>query len=246
MFRLLLLSGAAVLLFIPRAAHAQEAVHRLVALDGAFQAATADFRDNVNFFLNAENGELNVDYRVGTGWVLGGELGERVWRRLIVGAAVSYFEKQGQASVDARVPHPFFFNRPRTVRGEADRIARTELGVHILAGWLLPLSDRLDLLVSGGPSYIRVRQSLVEEVGFTETFPFDSAAFAGVSTMKVEQGSWGANAGADLTFRFHPHFGVGTRVRFSRASIDLPSADGDDVSVDVGGLQVVGGLRVRY
>jgi hypothetical protein len=244
--RLSVVLVAAGVLGTPCAAGAQEPARAFLAVDGAWQSANPDFRDNVTFLLNAETGDLNADYRVGTGRAFDAEAGARIWRRLVAGAAVSYFDKRGIVSVDARLPHPFFFNRPRAVAGEADRIGRTEFGLHLLAGWLLPLSDRLDLLVSGGPSYIRLEQSLVEQVAFTETFPFNSAAFAGVSTNDVEAGSWGMNTGADLIFHFHRHFGLGTRVRFSRASVDVQSADGDGVSIDVGGLQVMAGLRVRF
>jgi hypothetical protein len=244
--RRLLVACVAAIVAMARESDAQEAPRLLLGLSGAFQTRNPDFRDNVTFLLNAESGDLNADYRAGTGRLFDAEAGARVWRDLVASIDVSYFEKQGRAAVDARLPHPFFFNRHRTVTGEAGAIRRKEIGVHMLAGWLVPLGERLDLLVSGGPSYIRLRQPLVEEVVFTEAFPFDSAAFAGVSTRIVDEGSFGMNAGADLTLRFHRHFGIGSRLRFSRASVTIESADGDRISIDVGGLQVMAGLRARF
>jgi hypothetical protein len=225
---------------------AQEPPRWLLGASGALQTPTRDFQDNVTFELNVERGDLNADYRVGTGWVVDAGGAVRVWRNLVAGADVSYFDKDRRVIVDARVPHPLLFNRPRTVGGEADALRRTELGIHMLGGWLIPISQRLDVLLTAGPSYIRVRQPLVREVLFTETFPFNSAAFTGVTTTTLEDGAFGANVGADLTYRFHRNFGVGTRVRLTRASVETVSPDGDEVEINAGGLQLVAGLRMRF
>lgn len=225
---------------------AQEPPRWLLGASGALQTPTRDFQDNVTFELNVERGDLNADYRVGTGWLADAGAAVRVWRNLVAGADVSYFDKNGRVIVDARVPHPLFFNRPRTVAGEADALRRTEFGVHMLGGWLVPIGARFDVLFTAGPSYIRVRQPLVQQVLFTEAFPFNSATFAGVATTTLEDGAFGANAGADLTYRFHRHLGIATRVRLSHASVRMVSPDGEDVDVKAGGLQVVAGLRARF
>jgi hypothetical protein len=235
----------ALLLGTARATYGQDPSRLFLGLSGLLQA-TNDFRDNVTFVLNAESGDLDAQYRVGTGRLFDADVGARIWRDLVAGVSVSYFEKQGQVDVDARLPHPFFFNRSRTVSGEADAIRRTEVAVHPFAGWLFAVSDRIDVLVSGGPSYIRLRQSLVEQVTFSEVFPFNSATFTGVSTAATEDGSFGMHAGADLTMKLYRHFGVGTRLRFSRASVAIDSPDGDRVSVDAGGFQIVAGVRARF
>ena len=228
-------------------ASGQDRPRTLIGVSGAFQVPNTDFRDNVKFILNEEDGDLNADYQVGIGRSLDAELELRVWSGLMAGVNVSYFEKQGRVNVDARLPHPFLFNRHRGLVGEADGIGHTELGVHMLAAWLMPLADRFDLLISGGPSFVRARQALVEQVDFTETFPFNSATFTGVSTTRMlGKSSFGMNAGAELALRLNRHFGVDTRLRFIRASVTFDSPDGGTVPVDVGGVQLAGGLRMRF
>ena len=54
------------------------------------------------------------------------------------------------------------------------------------------------------------------------------------------------NAGADVMWQFHRHFGVGGGTKFSRASVEFTSADGEQVSVDAGGLRLLAGLRARF
>jgi hypothetical protein len=118
-------------------ASGQDQPQTLIGVSGAFQAANTAFRDNVTFILNEEDGDLNADYQVGIGrsWDAGLEL--RVWHGLMAGVNVSYFEKQGRVNVDARLPHPFFFNRHRGLVGEADfryMLARdADVGADVLA-----------------------------------------------------------------------------------------------------------------
>lgn len=228
-------------------ASGQDRPRTFIAVGGALQAANMAFRDNVTFVLNEEDGDLNADYQVGIGRSWDAEFELRVWRGFMAGVNVSYFDKQGRVNVDATLPHPVFFNRHRNLVGEADGIGRTELGVHLLGAWVMPLTNRFDLLISGGPSFVRARQALVQQVDFTETAPFNSATFTGVSTTgMLSKSSFGVNAGAELALHLSRHFGVGTRIRFIRASVRFDSLDGGTVPVDVGGVQLAGSLRVRF
>ena len=54
-------------------------------------------------------------------------------------------------------PHPFFFNQPREVTGEATGVKRSETAVHVQAMYLVNPGGRLRLVLSGGPSFFDVR-----------------------------------------------------------------------------------------
>ena len=61
----------------------------------------------------------------------------------------------------------------------------------------------------------------------------------------------GYNVGVDFTYFLQAagsgaRVGLGTLVRFSRASIDFASEDGDTIAVEAGGLYIGGGLRLRF
>jgi hypothetical protein len=43
-----------------------------------------------------------------------------------------------------------------------------------------------------------------------------------------------------------PRYGVGIFFRYSGASVDMPLVGGGTVTVDAGGVQLGGGLRVRF
>ncbi len=225
-----------------------------VTINGGYQATT-DFADNVVFtrasrnglvWLFVEEGDFDAGYSRATGLVFDVSSGVRVWRSLAVGVGVSVFDRNDDASVVARLPHPFFFDQHREVSGVAPGLTRKELAVHLQAIWTVPVNDRVDLAVFGGPTFFDVTQDLLTEIEFTESFPFDTATFTGAATREQSKSGVGFNVGVDVAFYFSGHVGVGWLARFSRASINFASQDGDTITVDAGGVQIAGGLRLRF
>lgn len=168
--------------------------------------------------------------------------GARVWRHLAVGVDVSFFSKTTGGSVSAQIPHPFFFNRPRTVSGDASGLTREETAAHVQLLWMMPLHSRWQLSIAGGPSWFMVGQDLVSAVAVTEAYPFDTATFASATTVHRSGSRLGFNAAADVSYGLRPHVGVGFGVMFSRASIPLD----DTLTVDAGGARLAAGLRFRF
>src|SRR4029077_19967420 len=95
------------------------------------------------------------------GFDVGG--GVRVWRNLAVGLDVSRFSKETAGTVSAQIPHPFFFNRARTVSGDASGLTRDETAVHLQALWMLPFGSRWRLALGGGAPWVSRGQALVRE-----------------------------------------------------------------------------------
>lgn len=207
-----------------------------------FLLAGTGFSDEVHPIDFAEPGTVDTSYHVGfaPGFDAGG--GVRVWRRLAVGVDVSRVSRANSADVTAQVPHPLQFNKPRSVAGTASDLDRAELGVHVLLSWVVPLSDRWQVAVSGGPSWITVDQDLVTDVTVNQTYPFDTATFAGVVTQKVSKGHLGANAGVEAAFLMTPRVGLAFGARYSHAHVPLTAS----ASTDAGGAHVTAGLRLRF
>ena len=172
--------------------------------------------------------------------------GVRLPGNLGVGIGFSRFDTSNDASVDARLPHPFFFDRHRAIAGSAPGLTRTETAIHLQLRWFAPVPDQLELSVFGGPSFFNVTQGLVTAVGFSQSYPFDAASFTEASTGEQSKSAVGYNIGADVGYFFSRHVGVGALVRFSGASVELLSQDEGRVSIDLGGLHAGGGLRLRF
>ena len=189
-----------------------------------------------------EEGDLDADYGLGAGPLFDVGGGVRLWRNL----AVSAFSKDNDLNVTARIPHPIFFDRDRPISGSQGDVRREETAVHIQAIWMMPVNAALEIAVFGGSTFFNIKQDLVTDVLFTQAYPFDKAAFTGLTTGRQSKSTVGFNVGADVTFYFSGHVGVGVLARFTRATIDLPSHDGGTVAVETGGIQMGGGLRLRF
>ena len=217
-----------------------------ISVNGAFQATTNDFSDRFEFERNLETGSTEADYPVQGGFIFDAGAGYRLWKNLAAGVAVSYFTRDDVAGTTSSFPHPFFFNQPREVTGEATGVKRSETAVHVQAMYLVNPGGRLRLVLSGGPSFFRVEQDLVTEVTITETFPYDTATFASAQKSRKKGSAPAFNVGADVMWMLNPRFGVGGLVRFSRASVDLDAPGARTISVDAGGVYAGGGIRLLF
>jgi hypothetical protein len=101
-------------------------------------------------------------------------------------------------------------------------------------------------MVFGGPSFFQVQQGIVTGVRYSESYPFDSAAFASAETTSAKESKAGFNVGGDLAYFFTRQLGVGFAAQFSGTELDVPSAAGGTHKVRAGGFQAGGGLRVRF
>jgi hypothetical protein len=196
--------------------------------------------------LYVENETINTEYYVHTGIAYDGGLLVRIARSFGVGVTVSSFKKSDDAVVTASVPHPFFYNTPRSITGPAPGLERTELVTHVQAAYVFTAS-KLDIAVAGGPSFFNVKQGLVTDVAFKETYPYDTATFTSASSQTVTVNKIGFNVSADFGFKLSRNFGIGGLVRYSKASVNFPLAGADSgVTSDAGGVQAGGGVRLFF
>jgi hypothetical protein len=224
----------------PKPSPGQPRIH--VSGNGGYQATSNDFRQRTTFTEHFEEGSFDTAYPVKSGpqFDVGGWV--RAWKNLALGATVSRFRKSGTADVTAQIPHPFFFAQNRQIQGSTG-VDRSELAAHVQATWLVPVTNRVDVALMGGPSWFNVEQGIVSRVNYRDSYPYDSATFAAASIERQSKSALGFNAGVDLTVRFSRYAGVGGFVRFSRASVEL---NGAADSINTGGAQMGSGLRLRF
>jgi hypothetical protein len=242
--RTLGLSAVIVLALAAGAAAQSPAPRVFISVNGAFQPSISDATARIEWQENAETATATVDYPTSGGPAFDGGVAVRLWKQIGVGVAVSRFSAEGDADVTASIPHPFFFNRPRDVSG-TETVSRSETAVHVPIVFIVPTSNRLRVLLFGGPSRIEAEQDVVTRVRYDEEFPFDTATYASADKVSSKASEIGFHAGADVAFMFTRTVGVGGMVRFSRASVDLGPAE-NRVSTDVGGVQVGGGVRFAF
>lgn len=243
-----LIAAAAVLAFLSTAApvQAQDESKGYVIGDFVFQPAPAGFSETVTHIINLEPSKITTTYPVkaAPGFDIGA--GVKVWESLAAGVIYSRFTQTNTADISGNVPHPFFYNQSRTLTGQATDLSREESAVHIHAMYLVPAGDKLVIGIFGGPTWFQVKQDFVAQANYTETYPYTTVAFKSADVTNVSATKLGFNAGVDAMYFFTTSVGVGGNVRFSKATIDFTSPGGNTVSVEAGGVQVGGGLRLRF
>ncbi len=216
-----------------------------VSVNGLFQVTSNDFDDSATIRVNVENGRFDTDYDVGGGFAFDVSGGVVVWQqRLAVGVGLTRFSTSTPTTINAQIPHPFFFNQARSVTGEFEG-DRSELAVHIQARWLAPVNDKFLVTIFGGPSFFQVEQTIVNDIDYTESYPFDTATFTGAITDTQSESKMGFNVGGDFAYYFSNQVGVGGLVQYSGATVEMTVPSGT-MDVKAGGLQVGGGLRLRF
>lgn len=226
---------------------APHAARGFVSINGAYEGTSTGFSSTTTFVQNAEVGTVSTSYGGGHPPVIDIGGTGRIWHALGLSVAGTWSIEKTDSAVSAEVPHPFMFNTPRSVEGVAAGLKRREIAFHLDPAVLLPIGDRLQLAVFGGPSYFRVRQGLVTEVTVTDVYPYDTATFASATSTDATKSHVGYNAGFDLAVDISRTVGVGVLARYSRATLTFDAPEGGTaVESRAGGLQVGGGLRVRF
>jgi hypothetical protein len=217
-----------------------------VAVNGAYGVDTRTFDDGATFVANAEEGRFETNYTRKSGPMLDISGGVLVGPRIGVGAAVSHYSRSTPVTVEASVPHPFYFDRMRPITGDVGGLMRKELGVHLHARGVFPVNPTLTITLFGGPSYFDVSQDIVTSFAYADAFPFDEARFERAMTAKSSASAMGVNAGGDIAIFLTSRAGIGLSAQFSRATVEMPSANGSTTRVRVGGLSTGAGLRLRF
>ncbi len=215
-----------------------------ISVDGIYQVGSNNFGDSATIRENAENGRFETDYTVKAGPAFNITGGGLLWRSLAVGVGVTRFSKSTVTAVNASVPHPFFFNQPRSVTGEYEG-SRSELAVHVQVRGVIPVSDSVQVALFGGPSFFTVEQSIVSDFDYTESYPFDTATFSRVVADTQSESKVGFNVGGDVSYFFSRQVGVGVTAQYSGATVQMTVPSGA-IDVKAGGGQIGGGLRLRF
>jgi hypothetical protein len=217
-------------------------------LNIGFESTSGTLNDAATFTLYDELGTKAVEAGTDSGSIFDFSVGSRVWRNVSVGLGYHRGSTSGEAAVSASVPNPLFFNRHRAVAFGVSDLNRTEQAFHIQFGYMLPLSDRMDVHLFFGPSFFRLKQDVVSDVSFTETG--NNATVNGSAVVEERSDSAaGANVGVDVAYKLYENInwkvGAGMFVRYSGASGKITVLQ-NTLDSDVGGLQIGFGARLRF
>ena len=203
------------------------------------QAGSSSLTTSTPFEIYDETGSVASSQDVGGGGFFDVSAGYKVWENLAVGLGFTHTGSNSNADITASVPSPDVFGQLRQVSASATDLKHSENVIHFIGTWMVPVTDKVDVGVSAGPSIFRVKQALPSGVSVSEPGPTVSS----VSVSDVNSTSVGINLGVDVTYLLTKRWGVGGLARYTWGSSDL---EGASDNVTAGGFQIGGGVRMRF
>ena len=205
------------------------------------QGSSGDFTQRLTPTIYDEPASMDIaqDYENGALFDIGA--GVTVFGNFGVGLSYSHTSGDGVAAVAAQIPDPLFFDRPRGASASVDGLNHSENAVHLQVFYRFAASPKMDISVGIGPTFFSVSQDLIDTVTVTEPTPSITPVVAEASDSPV-----GINIGADVTYLFTKMLGAGVLLRYAAGSADFATASGSELSLDAGGFQIAGGVRVRF
>jgi hypothetical protein len=203
------------------------------------QSKSNEIATSFAFGLYEETATVDINQKHGGGAFFDLSGGYRVWRN--VAAGLSYFRRSADAdgTLTASIPDPVGFNTPRTVTGSVSGLQRRETWIGFLGTYVIPVTDKMDVMAFGGPAFAKLTQQFVNGVSSSEG---TSGPTVTTTIETVKKSYWGYQIGVDVRYLITKQLGAGGFLRISSADGTLKG----DEKADMGGFQVGGGLRVKF
>lgn len=233
---MVLLAGLALVGGPPVLAQTPAANSVFIDVNGAGQTQSRTINTSLSFPLYGETAGINAAQKIASGAIFDISGGYRVWRGLSVAVGFSAFSRTSNGALVASIPSSIVFGRPQTVTASSSGLTHTELGTHVMAVWFFPITDKIDVDVFGGPSFIRLNQDVM-----SGNVPTGTQTVT-VTTARQTGTAKGGNGGINASYLISRHYGIGFFMRYAGGSVDLPAAS----NLKVGGFQIGGGLRLRF
>ena len=228
-----------------------------VGFSGGIQFIKDALKNEVDFELWQETGTFEASYNVTTDSAFDGSFAFLLYKRLGLGVNVSHFSKTIAATIDADVPHPFFFSFPRKATGVANNVLRRESAIHLQSQYWHTVGDKFLMRAFVGPTIFAVRQDLVSTIQTKERgYDYSAVDIIGHSTLAAGGTELGFNVGFDMSYFVSDHVALAGILRYSRGTssvndqatlrhISRFSGRGQP-PLELGGTHVAAGLRFGF
>ena len=202
------------------------------------------FTNAESFPVLLEQATRDAAYQVTPGVAFDGGGGIGLSRRLELTATVSWRTRTDSVTVTEQVPHPILYHQNRTLTTET-AARRQEAGAHLRFAVVLGSLPRIHVVAGGGPSVFFVRQPIVSNVAYQETYPYDQIVSQHVDTTTLSKFNVGFNGQADVVVPVTRRLSWQTSVRYSQGLLKTKTGNGE-FTLSVGGNEIGSGLRVMF
>lgn len=190
-----------------------------------------------------ENAAFGVDYNVKKGNSFNCGLGYKFSRSVGVEIGVDIASRNLNASYDASIPHPLYFNSPREAVGSAGYKV-SENAAYINLVLTIPIS-RLGLDFFVGPAYFFTSAELIGGLQYSQSYPYSSVTL-NAQNQKISKNVIGFNGGASLTFYFTQSMALFIVGQYFSGTADFQPSETPGLKLSLGGLKAGGGIKVSF
>jgi hypothetical protein len=213
------------------------------------ESGNSDFTDTKTFSLYEETGSLTSTSSFSSGSLFDVAVGVRVWRNVSVGVAYHQEMNTTDGTLSGTVPHPVFFNQPRSFTSTVSGLERRENAEHLVLGWTVPVSTKMDVMVFAGPSFFRIQQDVVADAKVAEAGSPYTEVVVQPTIENRKKSVTGYNVGADVSYLIWQNdsirLGGGAFFRYTAAKTSLLMLTTEQ-DTTVGGMQFGFGGRIRF
>jgi hypothetical protein len=235
--------------WFPTEAGAQAALSDklIVSTNLGIQVGDNDLSRTTTFDLNEETATVDIAQTINNGFFFEFGGAYKVTPNFGVGLTYGFLSNSGPGTVSGSLPHPLFFDRPRTFSADVDDLDHNEQALHFQAIYFMPFTDKVDFTFSFGPSIFIVKQQLLTGVSYSDVPPsFDSVTIDAVNSVELRDSGWGFNLGGEVTYALTPTIGANGLLRYSHGNVGFNPAEGQTADVGAGGFQIGVGLKYRF
>ena len=213
-----------------------------VGLAFAQIVGSSNFTSSQTFNEFVEDGTFKGSYKVGSAPGGAFDLQYNVNEKFGVRLGAQTFSRKSTGTFEAQLPHPFFFLRPRSVSGTKGDLGFSE-AAYSLTGVYRAGSGKWRVNLEGGPAYFSVNATVAEKISYGEVYPYDTATFSGIVSVKRKASPFGFAVGLEVGRELTKSVSVVTQGRFTQGSGDL-DVNGQKIHIKAGGAQARLGLRI--
>jgi opacity protein-like surface antigen len=213
-------------------------------LGGGYQLGTQEFSQTISFDQFLEKATIATSYTADKAPGIDVGIQFNAFKHVGLSVAGTLYDRDLKAAYNASFPHPLFFDKARAATGSLSGKQKEAAGHVNLV--VFGHSGALDLSAWAGVSLFKVEADVLENVVYSQSYPYDSVTVTSTPQTKVNDSPIGFNVGASVDWRFAKNVGFGIQGRYARAKAKFTVTNAPTVEVDAGGFQAGAGIRFYF
>lgn len=211
-----------------------------VSVNGGAQVGSHDLSSTQSFPLFDETATVTSSQSIGSGGLFDISAGYRVWHNIAASIGFTHSGSKADLNVNGSIPDPAFYDQPHPFTSTLSGAKHSENVINLDAVWMLPVTDKIDVGFSAGPSIFSVKQDVAASLSGANTVP---------SASSESKTTGGLNIGIDVTYLLGKmpglgkDWGVGGLARYTWGSAKFGNSSD---KLTVGGFQIGAGARLRF